>query len=400
MRGNAARRLMIATGLVLALGGCSSVGDFFGDLFGASASNGGATASQQQAALPMVPMAGAAEAAQPVPQAAAPSPSAPQATAPQVTAPQASAPQATTPQASAPQAAPRTRSAERATEQRIPPIARRLATLEYLHRNSLIEDADYQARRAANIGGLLPLTHGNRLAVDPEAPAPKPEDVVDRLRRLRDFSQRGLISPSDYQRERGAILNALLPTQGGRRTAPPPPEIDGDEATRRLEALDRWKEANLITDAELEGERKAILAAMNRSVTRFGAPPPKQSDGGAGGAAPAKSTAPEAGPQSANANEDAGSGNFAAAALDFDESLKVHLASFRDRRGAEKGWNDLKKRYPIDLAGLMVEIRRVDLGPDLGVYHRVLAGPFADKDEAKRTCKRIKAKGGYCDPMH
>lgn len=241
------------------------------------------------------------------------------------------------------------------------------------------------------------------MAADPDSPAPRPEDVVDRLRRLRDFSQRGLISQADYQREHKAILDALLPVQGGRRTAPPPQELDGDEATRRLETLDRWKEADLITDEELEAERKAILAAMNRSITRFKAPPPKasaagSSKGNSNAPIPLNTALPT--PRPKTVGGDAGSGNYAAAALDFEESIKIHLASFRDRNSAEKGWQELKKRYPVDLAGLMVEIRPVNLGPKRGVYQRVLAGPFADKAEAARTCKRIKAKGGYCAPMY
>lgn len=421
MRGSPVRRLVIASGLVLALGGCSSVGGFFTEL-GKELSG----TEQQQAALPVVPMAGAGNAApttqtaaniQAEPQAAAPAQPAPQATAAQRQVPQTLTPQTATPQTGAPQAVapqamqaqpqpltqPSAKVAARAADRPVPPIVRRLATLEYLHRNKLIDDADYQARRAANVGALLPLTQGDRLAADPDSPAPRPEDVVDRLRRLRDFSQRGLISQADYQREHKAILDALLPVQGGRRTAPPPQELDGDEATRRLETLDRWKEADLITDEELEAERKAILAAMNRSITRFKAPPPKasaagSSKGNSNAPIPLNTALPT--PRPKTVGGDAGSGNYAAAALDFEESIKIHLASFRDRNSAEKGWQELKKRYPVDLAGLMVEIRPVNLGPKRGVYQRVLAGPFADKAEAARTCKRIKAKGGYCAPMY
>ena len=42
----------------------------------------------------------------------------------------------------------------------------------------------------------------------------------------------------------------------------------------------------------------------------------------------------------------------------------------------------------------------MDLGPDKGVWQRVIAGSFTQKDQAKTLLHRIKFKSLYCKPMN
>jgi hypothetical protein len=50
----------------------------------------------------------------------------------------------------------------------------------------------------------------------------------------------------------------------------------------------------------------------------------------------------------------------------------VHLASFRTANAARREWEELKSRYPAQLADLNLRIARVELGTQ-GIFYRVLA---------------------------
>jgi hypothetical protein len=73
----------------------------------------------------------------------------------------------------------------------------------------------------------------------------------------------------------------------------------------------------------------------------------------------------------------------------------IQLGSYQSRASVKKGWNTLKKKYPKDLSRLSLSIKTADLGPR-GVYYRMLAGPFKNKDIAAKACKKLISKGQDC----
>ncbi len=73
----------------------------------------------------------------------------------------------------------------------------------------------------------------------------------------------------------------------------------------------------------------------------------------------------------------------------------LHLASYRDARTAQSGWDELTADHGDVLAGLSSLIRETDLG-DKGVYQRLYAGPTPDRATAVRLCARLKARDVYC----
>ncbi|MFQ5783269.1 MAG: tetratricopeptide repeat protein [Alphaproteobacteria bacterium] len=76
--------------------------------------------------------------------------------------------------------------------------------------------------------------------------------------------------------------------------------------------------------------------------------------------------------------------------------IRLHLASFRSAAKAKKGWDEVTAVYPDLLDGLGFESVRVDLGPGMGVFYRVLAGPVASEKRARALCRQFKTRGAFC----
>ncbi len=77
------------------------------------------------------------------------------------------------------------------------------------------------------------------------------------------------------------------------------------------------------------------------------------------------------------------------------QTVVIHLASYRNRADAERGWNILLSDYSSELNGRKPAIRQVDLGA-IGVFFRLYASPFNSLQNADNLCKRLKTKGLYC----
>ena len=77
------------------------------------------------------------------------------------------------------------------------------------------------------------------------------------------------------------------------------------------------------------------------------------------------------------------------------QTVAVHLASYRNRADAEKGWRILSDNNPNELRGKQYSVQQVDLG-NIGVFFRLYATPFNSLQTADNLCKRLRVKGLYC----
>jgi len=73
----------------------------------------------------------------------------------------------------------------------------------------------------------------------------------------------------------------------------------------------------------------------------------------------------------------------------------VQVSSQRNESEAQASFRALQAKYPDQLGGRSVLIRRADFG-DRGVYYRAFVGPFASAEEAGQFCAGLKAAGGQC----
>jgi hypothetical protein len=101
--------------------------------------------------------------------------------------------------------------------------------------------------------------------------------------------------------------------------------------------------------------------------------------------APSRRTAAVAQPtRSAPAAVSSGAGGYA-----------VQVSSQRSEAEAQAAFRSLQGKYPNQLGGQQVLIKRVDLGAK-GIYFRAMVGPFGSSGEAGQLCSSLKSAGGQC----
>lgn len=246
-------------------------------------------------------------------------------------------------------------------------IVSRFTTLRSLRDRGLVTGEEFNARRQANLGALLPLT-APPPAAGLDRSVPDTEQIAGRLRAIGRALEMRALSVSQHASERSMILDALVPSAPVVVANPAPPPGGLMEAADSVRRLEQLRDAGLISSDEYVKERKAIEMAMA---------PPKSSAPATAAAGTAEPTAAEgkaSGPQPG-----------------------IHLASFRSRQQAEAGWNRIKKAHGALLGKLEHDVSQVNLGPK-GTYFRLKAGPFADKNEASAMCRKLKARRQYCEP--
>lgn len=295
----------------------------------------------------------------------------------------------------------------------------RFAVFKALVDENLATPEEWMARRAQNIGALLPLTH-SAPGAGLDRPSPDARAVGNRLKALAAaFEGRG-ISASQHALERQAILDGVLPEQPRVRASAPPVPRGVMEAADAIGRLDRLRAGNVITPEEYEEERAAIERALRGGSPRPNPPakPAEPPPAAAAPQAPQQLMPPPSAPGApANAQPGASINNPAAVLqtgrmanqtvpdpADFNNPdaespigaggiVAVHLASFKNQELADKGWKEMITRYP-DLATITPRVTQVTL-PDQGTVYRLNAGPFADRAKAQEFCGKL--KGQYCE---
>lgn len=246
-------------------------------------------------------------------------------------------------------------------------VVSRFVTLEVLKDQGLVTQEEYNVRRRANIGALLPLTSPPP-ASGLERPVPDTDQISGRLRAIGRALELRAISVSQHSAERNMILDALMPAAPvmvANPALPPRGLLAAADAVRRLEKL---QETGVISTDEYTKERGSIEQTMQSSPMNSNAVDMmkegvRQQSGSASGPQPA-----------------------------------VHLASYRSAKEAQTGLKTLQSKYKSLLGGLDSEITSVNLGPRKGEFFRLKVGPFPSTKEASDLCRQLKAKRQYCEP--
>ena len=250
-------------------------------------------------------------------------------------------------------------------------IASRFRTLLALSDQGLITKEEFNTRRQANVGALLPLTSPPP-AAGLDRPVPPTEQISGRLRAIGRALEMRAMTIGQHASERSMILDSLMPSAPvmvANPGAPPRGLMEAADSVRRLEQL---KEGTYISSDEYAKERRAIELAMQPEPTMSMAPAPA-----VGKSPPSEMGAmsKKTGPQPA-----------------------VHLASYRTRKAANRGWSQLRRAHKALLGELSSEITRVNLGPRKGIFFRLKAGPLTDKAAAGDICRKLKSRRQFCEP--
>jgi len=251
-------------------------------------------------------------------------------------------------------------------------IVNRFEALRALLDQDLITPEEYNVRRARNIGALLPLTQ-KRAAAGLDRPLPPTEQIVARLRAIKRALEMRAITITQHSAERNMILDALMPSNPTVLASPkgrPEGLMAAADSVRRLESM---RASGLINSEEYAKERAAIEQGL-QPVT------PKSS----------AMAAPNSGAMTKPTALSAGGG--------MAGGVGVHLASFKSRANANKGWAQLQRAHRSLLSGLKPTIKRVNLGRRKGTFYRLIAGPVASQGAASTLCRRLKARRQFCKP--
>ena len=75
-------------------------------------------------------------------------------------------------------------------------------------------------------------------------------------------------------------------------------------------------------------------------------------------------------------------------------AASVQIGAFSDAAQADKGWNDVARALPGDMAGRGKRVVKADVGGT--TFHRTFVTGFASRTEAQAFCGKLKAAGKSC----
>ena len=251
-------------------------------------------------------------------------------------------------------------------------IVSRFRTLKALSDQGLITKDEYSTRRRANVGSLLPLTSPPP-AAGLDRPVPSTEQISGRLRAIGRALEMRAMTIGQHASERSMILDALMPAAPVMVANPGAPPRGLMEAADAVRLLERLKEGAYISSDEYTKERRAIEQAMQPEPPVMAMAP-----------APAVSKSPPS--------------EMAAGSKMTGPQPAVHLASYRSKKAANRGWSQLRRAHKALLSNLSSEISRVNLGKTKGIFFRLKAGPLDDKDAAVDICRKLKSRRQFCEP--
>jgi len=249
-------------------------------------------------------------------------------------------------------------------------VSNRFRLLKRLLDEGLITAEEYNRRRSANIGALMPYATSVPPARGLDRPPPDESAVFSRLKSLNNQLEARAVTPAELAAERGMILEALLPSQPRDLELPPAPLHDVMAAASAVGRAERLRGAGLLRPEEAQAERIAIERQLDGPSQFSAAPPPH----------PAASRR-HAARTSSGLGKGTGLGLILAAAPSEDE--------------ARTTWQQIKAKYPEELGVLDASFRQS--GASSAPRWRVIAGPVKSRNEARRLCKALKLYRQSCE---
>ena len=263
-------------------------------------------------------------------------------------------------------------------------VAGRFRILKRLLDEDLITPDEYNARRTANLGALLPLSMPTP-SVGLERPIPADSQIVDRLRALKTAVEAREMLPREATSERQVILDALLPAQPRNRIIPPLPPKDMLDAAEAVGRLERLQNQGLISPDEAARERSAIDHALQAQT---GTHP-------MGGTVTGLQYGPLPDAPKPDASKPAASASHAAASSSVSK-WGVGLGSEASEDEAKSLADRIKGKFPEELGQQTLAVRKISVK---GKERWQVVSSVSSHDDAKHLCKLLKLHRQACSPV-
>lgn len=301
----------------------------------------------------------------------------------------------------------------------------RFVVLKRLYRAELVSEEDYEARREANLGALLPLTYPAP-ALDASRTPPRGRDVVERLDTITRFRDIGVLNDDTYKLERNAILDGLMPLPASQRETASALILEALDPEAHQLWLDRLLDIGLITPREYNDESAVLVGVYTPAAGSM-----DNADSAPSGSRLSMNDRPFTVMDEAamardeevmiSGGEAVGDANLAlgrlndnlegggpaamdetqasSAAADSITRINIHLALSRTPESARRSWEELQEANGLALDGLIPRVSRVDLGGGKGVFFQLSAGPLANMAAAEALCDELLKRDFYCAPL-
>ena len=299
-------------------------------------------------------------------------------------------------------------------------VQRFIALTRLLDAEFITED-EYDERREANLGLLLPLTK-QKSAIDLKRQPPRIRDVIERLNTINLFRQAGALDLASFTLERNAILEGLMPLPATQRRAIATVIPEALDPEVHQEWLDRLLATELISPREYNAESDVLvglyspaagideeadsaaaspLSMNDRPMTVMDEETIAQEEALAEREAMTKQVAAMTSVVQSDAAEGAenADGTMPPAATASVTRVNVHLALSRTPESAQRSWDELQQANGLALDGLIPRVSRIDLGGGKGIFFQLSAGPLADIASAEQLCDELLSRDYYCAPL-
>jgi tetratricopeptide (TPR) repeat protein len=260
-------------------------------------------------------------------------------------------------------------------------VSGRFRILKRLLDEDLITPDEYNTRRTANLGALLPLSMPTP-GVGLERPIPADIQVVDRLKSLKAAIEAREMLPREAASERQTILDALLPGAPKSRSIPPLPPKDMLDAAESVGRLERLQTQGLITPDEAAKERAAIDRALQ---TQASAHPVEGTATGLKYGPLPEQPKPKSEAKTAKAEKAAAIANWG-----------VGLGSAPSEAEAKALADQIKGKFPEELANQSLTVRKITVK---GKERWQVVGSVPNHNDARHLCKLLKLHRQGCDPV-
>jgi hypothetical protein len=194
-------------------------------------------------------------------------------------------------------------------------------------------------------------------------------------------------SSQDAGAPRFLSTNAIADDKASTPAAPSKPAASSNASATQMAAAPQTTATASAVEKPAVSASATPAATPTATAEKPAAPTAASSTAATAGTATMASTPASASP---GADDSASSMTVTAKTMSVAKVYTVQIASYRSEQEASTGWQALTAEQADLLAKLPHAVAKADLGAEKGIYYRLQAGSFSDRNDAKALCADLK----------